>query len=145
MKWKDPNFTCRVTEQTDPPDADRFHRLVYAESEDAARKLLEKKGYVVHSLKPYNFKEEWEEDTKEAREMVEKDHGKSGFKFASLWAALKEHLQDLYHDKCAYCDGSYQAFGYGDVEHFRPKGAVTEDPTHSGYWWLAYDTRMSEF
>ena len=27
----------------------------------------------------------------------------------------------------------------GDVEHFRPKSAVLDDPLHGGYWWLAYD------
>ncbi|MEF9674035.1 hypothetical protein QNM99_25505 [Pseudomonas sp. PCH446] len=26
-----------------------------------------------------------------------------------------------------------------DVEHYRPKGAVSEDASHPGYWWVAMD------
>lgn len=29
----------------------------------------------------------------------------------------------------------------GDVEHFRPKSKVDEDPHHPGYYWLAYDEK----
>jgi hypothetical protein len=46
-------------------------------------------------------------------------------------------LDTLFHDKCAYCESSYQAVDSRDVEHFRPKGGVTEAPLHPGYWWLA--------
>ena len=28
---------------------------------------------------------------------------------------------------------------WGDVEHYRPKKRVEEDPAHPGYYWLAYD------
>jgi hypothetical protein len=46
-------------------------------------------------------------------------------------------LDDLYHEKCAYCESIYRAVDVRDVEHFRPKGGVKESPTHPGYWWLA--------
>ena len=46
-------------------------------------------------------------------------------------------LRLLFHNKCAYCESD---LGDNlDVEHFRPKGGVTEEPGHSGYWWLAHD------
>ncbi|TBA34775.1 MULTISPECIES: HNH endonuclease family protein [Rhizobium] len=44
-------------------------------------------------------------------------------------------LRQLFEDKCAYCELD---FGDAlDVEHFRPKGKVEDEPAHRGYWWLA--------
>ncbi len=39
---------------------------------------------------------------------------------------------------CAYCGCDLPRSDRGDVEHFRPKKQVREDPEHGGYWWLAY-------
>lgn len=39
---------------------------------------------------------------------------------------------------CAYCGSALTRGDRGDVEHFRPKGKVSEDKAHGGYWWLAY-------
>ncbi|HEY3840902.1 MAG TPA: hypothetical protein VGL72_30225 [Bryobacteraceae bacterium] len=58
-----------------------------------------------------------------------------------IWRPLKWHLFELFHGKCAYCECKPRAGQRGDVEHFRPKGKVTEDPDHPGYYWLAYDYR----
>ena len=57
-----------------------------------------------------------------------------------------------FHGKCAYCEQVVTGDQHGDVEHYRPKGAVTdaENQTvyvvvdgqhraHPGYYWLAYD------
>lgn len=137
--FKAPNFSCRVTEKGAPEGSERSTRLVYAESEQAARAFLDKKDYNVHSVKPYDFAKEWAADTKEACDKAQSSHADPKFEFPNHWGKLKEHLQDLYHDKCAYCDGAYQAFGYGDVEHYRPKKAVTGEKGHPGYWWLAYE------
>ena len=55
--------------------------------------------------------------------------------------------------KCAYCDSDVLVSQHGDIEHWRPKSAVTdehnktvcirnEDGTvsrHPGYYWLAYE------
>src|SRR5215813_12709777 len=38
---------------------------------------------------------------------------------------------------CAYCL-SERRYDELEVEHFRPKSSVAEEPTHGGYWWLAY-------
>lgn len=51
--------------------------------------------------------------------------------------AVCQALDDLFHEKCAYCESSYRAVDSRDVEHFRPKGGITERPNHLGYWWLA--------
>jgi hypothetical protein len=60
-----------------------------------------------------------------------------------------------FYGKCAYCDSYIPDFQRGDVEHFRPKGGVTDEndnpvlvpdangvlAAHPGYYWLAYDWR----
>jgi uncharacterized protein (TIGR02646 family) len=46
-------------------------------------------------------------------------------------------LEKLFHGKCAYCETFYAASSPVDIEHYRPKGGVTEDPAHGGYWWVA--------
>jgi hypothetical protein len=136
--FKAPNFICRVKEK-DSSTRTPTKRLVYADSADAAKTFLEGKDYEVSSVAPYNFDLEWKNETEEARANAQQHHGDRGFEFPSLWSMLKEHLKDVFGNRCAYCDGAYQAFGYGDVEHYRPKGKVIEDPNHPGYWWLAYD------
>jgi uncharacterized protein (TIGR02646 family) len=51
---------------------------------------------------------------------------------------VKKALEKLFHNKCAYCEGEAASQGPWDVEHYRPKGSVKENSTHSGYYWLAY-------
>jgi uncharacterized protein (TIGR02646 family) len=51
---------------------------------------------------------------------------------------LRVALEELFHNKCAYCESHGQAGFPWDVEHYRPKGRVAEDDTHDGYYWLAY-------
>jgi hypothetical protein len=55
--------------------------------------------------------------------------------------------------KCAFCEDSIRTNQHGDIEHFRPKGAIVDQGTgkrimrpasmepHPGYYWLAYDWR----
>lgn len=63
-----------------------------------------------------------------------------GFEFK---AYKKDDIVDaltlLFHKKCAYCESKYAASQPMDVEHYRPKGRVSEDETHPGYWWLALE------
>src|SRR5690349_1720738 len=51
--------------------------------------------------------------------------------------AVCKALDELFHGKCAYCESVYRAVDALDIEHYRPKGGVTEDDDHPGYWWLA--------
>jgi uncharacterized protein (TIGR02646 family) len=48
-------------------------------------------------------------------------------------------LEKLCEGKCAYCESSAIAQSPWDVDHYRPKGRVSERPDHPGYYWLAYE------
>lgn len=52
---------------------------------------------------------------------------------------VRAALEELFHDKCAYCETKIGAGADWDVEHFRPKGKVAERDGHPGYYWLAYE------
>ncbi len=56
---------------------------------------------------------------------------------------VKNALKTLQHEKCAYCEGDFLAFCYGDIEHYRPKGysqqRIGGATIRPGYYWLAYD------
>jgi len=73
----------------------------------------------------------------------------------TLYKERKEQIFGWFHGKCAYCETLISANQPGDVEHFRPKGRVTDAKgrpiemaahrgkrlQHQGYFWLAYDWR----
>ena len=48
-------------------------------------------------------------------------------------------LNELFKGKCAYCESEVAANNGEEIEHYRPKGGVTEDDDHNGYWWIASD------
>jgi len=54
-----------------------------------------------------------------------------------IWRALNPHLAALNKDKCWYSE-SRNPMADKNVDHFRPKNRVAEDPAHEGYWWLAF-------
>jgi hypothetical protein len=74
--------------------------------------------------------------------------------FTDLYKAQKNFYIDVagpFRGKCAYCEAKITR-QYGDVEHYRPKGAVQHEDRssvmvsydgnlreHPGYYWLAYD------
>lgn len=51
---------------------------------------------------------------------------------------VKKALEEIFNDKCAFCEGKPTSQGPWEVEHYRPKGNVRENPNHNGYYWLAY-------
>src|SRR5262245_45289492 len=70
-----------------------------------------------------------------------------------LYKEQRLHLLKLFHGKCAYCEAKIVLDQHnGDVEHYRPKGAVTDENDkvievedghggkrpHGGYYWLVY-------
>lgn len=77
---------------------------------------------------------------------------KIGYK-AKLYKKMRQVIFDGFHGKCAYCEAKFILTETGDVEHYRPKGAVTDELDqrimisrrgkraipHPGYYWLAYD------
>ena len=55
-----------------------------------------------------------------------------------IWRDLAPYLAKLRNGKCWYSE-SLNPGSDKNVDHFRPKNAVREDPSHEGYWWLAFD------
>lgn len=55
-----------------------------------------------------------------------------------LWQDLALPLNKLTNGKCWYSESRNPASDK-NVDHFRPKNAVAEDPSHEGYWWLAFN------
>jgi uncharacterized protein (TIGR02646 family) len=58
---------------------------------------------------------------------------------ADCYKKSREPLEKQFHNKCAYCESSYDATSDTWTEHYRPKKAVAEVPNHPGYYWLAYE------
>lgn len=58
-----------------------------------------------------------------------------------IYGPVKGQLKREQYDKCCYCESINRA--YGDVEHFRPKGAWKQEKGDSlseiGYYWLTYE------
>lgn len=57
-----------------------------------------------------------------------------------IWQDLKSCLSVLRNGKCWYSE-SRNPTADKNVDHFRPKNRVDEDPDHEGYWWLAFHWR----
>lgn len=58
---------------------------------------------------------------------------------------VKDALKEAQHHKCCFCEGRFNAYSPGDVEHYRPKRAVRQNKLSEalapGYFWLAYSWR----
>ncbi len=99
-----------------------------------------------------------EKKTRELLESVER--GKSPqitdlYKRKSIKKEVYFSKDGPFHGKCAYCECYITDFQRGDIEHYRPKLAVTDENDqpiqvrdeqgqvipHRGYYWLAYDWR----
>jgi uncharacterized protein (TIGR02646 family) len=114
--------------------------LVQAVSEQALRDKIKTEGCEVTDVKPYTFAEWKAKAEKKTKAAWDAYNAGGEVKLdRSVWAEIKIPLFDLFKGKCAYCESKVRHVADGDVEHFRPKGAVTEDPKHPGYFWLAYD------
>jgi hypothetical protein len=75
---------------------------------------------------------------------VDAEAGKLSFDFKkSIYgpSPTKQAFASAQFSKCCFCEGLFDAFYRGDVEHYRPKGAVREGKVRSfpGYYWLAYE------
>lgn len=77
---------------------------------------------------------------------------------SGLYKAQKHQVylntEGPFHGKCAYCEQRIKGDQPGDVEHFRPKKAITDEVDnpimisedgetrpHPGYYWLVYEWR----
>jgi len=58
-------------------------------------------------------------------------------------AGVRNALKAMQSGKCAFCESRFDHVSYGDVEHFRPKGAVRQAADGAlerpGYYWLVYE------
>jgi hypothetical protein len=56
---------------------------------------------------------------------------------------LKQLKDNIYKEKCAYCESKSGHVAALQVEHFRPKNGLKKekpgDETHNGYYWLGYE------
>ena len=62
--------------------------------------------------------------------------------FAALWSqpAVRDALFGMHNGRCCYCERLRDRTRESDIEHFRPKTAVSDkSPERPGYWWLAYE------
>jgi hypothetical protein len=83
---------------------------------------------------------EWEKRAVSARDALDPARPPERFN-VSIWQDFKKHFL-VRLKRCAYCEGRYIAGEFGDAEHYRPKGEVTEGRKgieHPGYFWLAYE------
>ena len=69
--------------------------------------------------------------------------GRAKFEFKSgIYGSLtlKGSLKSAQHGKCCYCEAIFNSNYSGDVEHYRPKGAIGAGKRRiqPGYYWLAY-------
>lgn len=85
--------------------------------------------------------QEWHDRAAAALDEVKKcaaaDRSKTITARADVWRDAGRVAASLSGNRCWYCDLS-QVRSDMPVDHFRPKGRVAEDPTHPGYWWLAF-------
>ena len=79
--------------------------------------------------------------------------GRDSHAKSSIYGRLKEPIyiekDGMFSGKCAFCETFIYSAQHGDIEHFRPKGAVKDvsnnpillsnGEQHRGYYWLAYD------
>lgn len=136
--FKVPNVWC---DATDPAGRPRLQWVAWASSTEDMQARLEERDWTVHTVRDYDFAADWQQDVAALTQVLLKHAPGSPLpEFDSeKWRDLKRHLFELFDGKCAYCEQRVTTVDYGDVEHYRPKRRVEEEPTHPGYYWLAYD------
>ena len=60
--------------------------------------------------------------------------------YRGRWVALRDAFETFSNGKCWYVECRNPGAD-NDIDHFRPKLRVSEDPTHPGYYWLAFNWR----
>lgn len=65
------------------------------------------------------------------------------FRFnTKLLQEIKPLLNDVFNNKCAYCESKVGATSYGEIDHFRPKSGsrgIKGEFSTVHYFWLAYE------
>ena len=137
--WQTPNF---VVTGTDSSGTHKSFPMYSRTREELIERLKERMPDIqIQDVEPYEFGS-WVEKARKILEKLERalthEERSDILRRKRPWVELKEHLFDLFHGRCAYCERSpVEGGSYGDVDHFRPKNGVAEDRTHPGYYWLA--------
>jgi hypothetical protein len=149
IEFKLPNFRVRVSEINkdvsgqETISAVKDWRYCYAVDKVQAIALIKLDRFVhvyEDTIEACNFSQEWEQEIKDIlKEVADAIAANTDPKFPGKWSKLKVHLIDIFHGKCGYCESRFTPSSFGDVEHYRPKGRVSEDKNHKGYYWLAYN------
>lgn len=61
-----------------------------------------------------------------------------------VWTNMKPYFENFFGCKCWYTESTNPGCDK-DMDHFRPKNEVYEDPSHPGYWWLAFNWENYRF
>lgn len=133
--WREPNYKCHATQ----PDGRDRRWITWGPDQQAIRDRLEHDGWTVRSIDRYDF-QAWRQRARRATEKAESSFREDGVAewTESVWGDLKRHLFEIFNGKCAYCERKVDA-PVRQVEHYRPRAAVRENPEHPGYYWLAYE------
>jgi hypothetical protein len=97
---------------------------------------------------------QWQKDAEAESKHAKNAKGRKSYKVdADLYKRPRKYLLEAFADKCGYCETKIDAPDrFGDVDHFRPKGRVTNEDyspvtiagtggkphPHPGYYWLVY-------
>lgn len=61
-------------------------------------------------------------------------------RYRGRWIALRAAFEAYSNGKCWYVECTNPGAD-NDVDHYRPKSSVAQDPGHPGYYWLAFEWR----
>jgi hypothetical protein len=145
-----PNYRMKVAEikinehGREVVSPEKHWRYCFADDDKQALALISSRDNFIYidkaSIEQWDFGKAWENEVNNVKNDVLKAiSNNKDPNFKDNWKQLKEHLLDLFHGKCGYCEARFTPTSFGDVEHYRPKGKVSEEPTHKGYYWLAYE------
>lgn len=73
-------------------------------------------------------------------ERLLKEKSKHDFeKHRTYISRLSKNLKLLYNYKCGYCETRINPGSYMPMDHYRPKGKLKDEESHTGYYWLWYE------
>lgn len=138
LEFVEPNFICDVRDD----EGRKYEKWLFCFPDKKALEAdLKEKDFKILSIGPYDFKT-WKAKANAAAVIALAEKDKEGFEYSNaIWTELKQFLFWISKGKCGYCEQKVTGVYAGDVEHYRPKKKVTGEPTHPGYYWLAYDER----
>lgn len=137
LEFVEPNFICDVSDSQQSV----YKKWLFRFNTQAELEAhLKEKTYKIVSVAVYDFQNDWKQRANTATTAANKAKNEKGFEYDNaLWTELKQYLFFISKGKCGYCEQKVTGVYAGDVEHYRPKKKVTDDPAHPGYYWLAYD------